>query len=137
MKLSEAQDKNIKVRCNISQKLIVFENNVDICILMANLLDNAIEAASDPALSDLSSDMKVIELDLKKTDKFFLVSVKNPSAKEPLVNEGEMETIKSDKKNHGFGMTNMRMAVDKYDGAMEVSTETIDENDYFVVEIML
>lgn len=31
----------------------------------------------------------------------------------------------------------MRMAVEKYDGVMEVSTENTDGDEFFVVEIML
>lgn len=119
-KRSEAGEKGITLKSSGTFSGIALSPR-DMCKILANLLDNAIEAASDPALSDLSSDMKVIELDLKKTDKFFLVSVKNPSAKEPVVNEGEMETIKSDKKNHGFGIRNIKTAAENYGGELSYS----------------
>lgn len=51
--------------------------------------------------------------------------------------ETEPRRIRHDKKKHGFGMLNMRMAVEKYDGVMEVSTENTDGDEFFVVEIML
>ena len=95
----------------------------DMCKILANLLDNAIEAASDEALKDLDNDMKKVELDLKKTDKFFMISVTNPCAKEPLTEDGEMKTIKSDKKNHGFGIKNIKSAAENYGGELSYSTE--------------
>ncbi|MCR5368222.1 GHKL domain-containing protein, partial [Eubacterium sp.] len=47
------------------------------------------------------------------------------------------KTTKKDTKNHGFGLMNIRLAVEKYDGVMEVTNETEGEEKYFVLTIML
>ena len=87
-------------------------------------MDNAIEAASGEELKELDDDLKTVQLDLKKTDKFFMISVTNPCAHEPLIEDGEMKTIKSDKKNHGFGIKNIKSAAENYGGELSYSTET-------------
>ncbi|MBO4496533.1 MAG: GHKL domain-containing protein [Clostridiales bacterium] len=52
----------------------------DMCKMLANLLDNAIEATADERLADLGEEFKKIVVEFKKTEKFFMLSVTNPCA---------------------------------------------------------
>ena len=122
-KKAEASDKGIPLK--VAGSFAGMEiSPQDMCKILANLLDNAIEAASGEELKDLDEDLKTVQLDLKKTDKFFMISVTNPCAHEPLIEDGEMKTIKSDKKNHGFGIKNIKSAAENYGGELSYSTET-------------
>ena len=89
----------------------------DMCKILANLLDNAIEAVSG---MEMEGELKVIDLDFRKTDNFFMISVTNPTEHEVTVKDGEIETLKSDKKAHGFGIKNIRNAASVYGGELSL-----------------
>ena len=96
---------------------------VDMCKILANLLDNAIEAASVPELKDLDEQTKTIDLQFKKTDNFFMISVTNPCIKAPQTKDGKIQTSKDDVKNHGFGIQNIESAAEGYGGELNVTFE--------------
>ena len=109
---------------------------VDMCKILANILDNAVEAVSDESLSELSPEFKKIELNFKKTDKFFMISVTNPCSTCPVIVDGQIQTDKSDKKNHGFGLKNVREAASVYGGEVELSCEEKSHVCMFRTEIL-
>ena len=109
---------------------------VDMCKILANILDNAVEAVSDESLSELSPEFKKIELNFKKTDKFFMISVTNPCSTCPVIVDGQIQTDKSDKKNHGFGLKNVREAASVYGGEVELSCEEKSHVCVFRTEIL-
>lgn len=109
---------------------------VDMCKILANILDNAVEAVSDESLSELLPEFKKIELNFKKTDKFFMISVTNPCSTCPVIVDGQIQTDKSDKKNHGFGLKNVREAASVYGGEVELSCEEKSHLCVFRTEIL-
>lgn len=91
---------------------------LDICSLIGNALDNAIEASLK-----LSKEERQISLSLiVQSGMFILNSVNNTLAIQSTKN-GRFLTSKADKAMHGFGLDNMRFVVDKYGGTMEIQTE--------------
>ena len=102
---------------------------MDMCSIFANALDNAIEAASkceDPEVT----------FNIKRTDKFFVIKITNSAAKK--IDVGKLlatngYTSKSDKDHHGFGLMNVRRAVEDYDGILKAESE--DKS--FTLSIML
>lgn len=109
---------------------------VDTCKILGNILDNAIEAASDEGLADLAPEFKKIDLIFKKTESFFMISETNACVKCPVIKDGVIETVKSDKKNHGFGLKNIKDAVDNYGGEMSLSCETAPYGGLFRIELL-
>jgi sensor histidine kinase regulating citrate/malate metabolism len=101
--------------------------NVDLCTILANGMDNALEA-----VARIETGSKNIKCVLKNQGGMLYINIKNTTSE-----KFTGETSKDDKKNHGFGMMNMRMAVEKYDGVMEARTENEDGVDFFIVEIMV
>ncbi len=93
---------------------------VDMCRILANMLDNAMEALSDEAFLELDPSYKVIDLRLKRTERFFMISMRNPCAKKPEITDDGIETGKSDRTNHGFGLRNIREAAGRYGGEMSL-----------------
>lgn len=90
--------------------------NVDLCIILSNALDNAVEACR--ALQTQC----VISIFAGKQQGYFVLSIKNPT----VCSENFYEippTTKSDKTQHGMGLYNIESAVKKYDGQIKVQCE--------------
>ena len=90
--------------------------NEDLCTILANLVDNAVEACEKLT----SDDIKTVEIEANIVNGFFLLSVSNP------VEDGEkinLKTTKKNRKNHGIGLKNIERTVKKYEGAVVVSCE--------------
>lgn len=121
-KSAKAESLGLTLEC--SGKIAGIEiSPVDMCKMLANLLDNAIEASSVPELSEIDNSNKVINLQFKKTDNFFMISVVNPCSKAPEIVDGKILTSKKDTKNHGFGIHNIETAAAVYGGELTVSCE--------------
>ena len=110
---------------------------VNMCKMLGNLLDNAIEAASNPGLKDLAPEFKVIDLQFKHTENFFMISVTNPCVDHPKIKDGKIVTSKSDKKNHGFGIANIRSAAEDCGGELSVSCEEKPFGFLFRAEVVI
>ncbi len=109
---------------------------VDLCKILANILDNAIEAVSNEELADVDPELKKIELIFKRTDKFFMISLTNPCMSCPVIVDGQIETHKNDKKNHGFGLINAKEAAANYGGELSVECEQKTVGFVFRTEIL-
>jgi len=108
---------------------------MDVCSIFANALDNAIEASSKSQTED-SSDSAWIKMDIKRTEKFFVIKIANSAAKQVDVEKLFMSagyTSKKDKEHHGFGLRNIRKAVEDYDGLVKAES---DESS-FALSIMI
>ena len=104
--------------------------NADLCIIMANAIDNAIEACG----KDSSDDTKIIQIESKMKQGYFFFKISNPIFEEIVINEKKkIMTSKKDKEHHGLGISNILNAVKRYDGEAEISTE----NEQFVLDIQL
>lgn len=110
---------------------------VNMCKMLGNLLDNAIEAAAAPGLKDLAPEYKVIDLQFKHTENFFMISVTNPCSEKPDIKDGKIVTSKSDKKNHGFGISNIRSAAEDCGGELSVSCEEKPFGFLFRAEVVI
>ena len=91
---------------------------MDICTVFANLLDNAIEAASQ-------TEDGFIRLECKKTGHHRLIRASNSCKEnvdcESLLSGESHITSKADKSLHGYGIGNIRKTVEKYGGMMQIS----------------
>lgn len=91
--------------------------NDDLCSLLINMLDNAIEAASK---AEEGNRRITVSLTLKQG--FLAIKCENTYA-DPIAT-GENGTILSGKaspKNHGYGITQMRHITEKYGGMLDIS----------------
>lgn len=99
-------------------------DNTDLCIILSNALDNAVEACCL-----CSEDKKIISVYSGLKHGYFVLKITNPTIS---VNaDGSFATTKSDKTNHGFGLTNIKRTVKKYDGYVSTSCE----NNIFTLNI--
>ncbi len=111
---------------------MAFLSPAEICSLLGNALDNAIEAAEqleDPKL-------RVIRLNIEKKKRFLLFSVENRFAQGPVYADpaGEQSdggessglpvTTKADRGEHGFGLRSIESIAHAHDGSLQVSTNS-------------
>lgn len=100
----------------------VFIDEVDLCSLIFNLLDNAIQEVIQN--KDLE---KRINLLIKGKNGDMFIKICNPLSKVK-----SLKTEKTDDLYHGLGLEIIKKIVLKYDGIIEIS-----QNNDFIVEIML
>lgn len=132
-KISEAASKGITLNCSgvISG---VELTPVDTCKILANILDNAIEACGEKDIKDLPE--RVIELQFKKTDNHFMITCSNPSAHYVDLDGGDVMSTKKDKKSHGFGIRNIKAAAANYGGEINSECEETEYGYRFSLDII-
>lgn len=98
---------------------------MDVCSVFANALDNAMEAAEKVKANSEENNQKWIKFQIKRTEKFFVFQISN--ATEGMVNvERIFEKGYTSKKHaelHGFGISNVRAVVEKYDGLLKAESK--------------
>lgn len=94
----------------------------DICSLFANLLENALEAAT-----------KEVIIKVKKVNQALIIVIQNDYVVEPIRRGNYFVTQKQEKNMHGWGTQIVEEIVQKYEGSIAYEME----NGYFVVNIML
>lgn len=87
--------------------------NSDICIILANALDNAVEACKK------CPERGKITIAAQIRQGYWTMTMRNPTVSAD--SEGIMKTSKEDERNHGFGLLSIEQTVKKYDGTMAVS----------------
>ncbi|WP_394524002.1 sensor histidine kinase [Lacrimispora sp. JR3] len=98
---------------------------VDVCTIFANAMDNAIEAQKD-----LNDRNKWIHVSFVRQHAMQYIRIENPSNE--VRKSGTSFLTEKDPKEHGFGLENIRRAVEKYDGQMNASYQ----NGIFVLEVL-
>ena len=102
----------------------------DLCTIMANALDNAIEACA----KDKSDDKKEIRVRSDFRKGYFFFKVTNPVFdKVEIKNGNQVRTSKADSSLHGFGVANIVKTVEKYSGKTELSVKDGE----FILDIQL
>lgn len=112
-------------KCQIDMKCYVFIpeqlpfEGADLCIILGNLLDNAIEA-----VSFLPKKQQYIDVSVSEIKENLSITVRNPYEGEIKENRsGQILTGKPDKQNHGIGLSSVRRTIDKYNGELLIDYE--------------
>lgn len=124
-KLRSAENLNVSlcVKANIPEKLAM--SDVELCAVMGNLLDNAIEACA--ALSEEERFMRIYIGQFKKQ---FYISVQNSAGKIKKQNGKYLSTKDGE---HGYGLFRIDRIAKKYSGYVNRQ----NEDGIFATEIML
>ena len=119
-KLYEAQSYNITTNYDVMNMEKNSIKPVDMCIILSNALDNAIEA--NQTIDD--PDGRYIKLKMYGDGTYTVISVMNPTDKIPVKGSGNSYvTSKKDNENHGFGLKSIENTAKKYDGEMLTKCE--------------
>ena len=124
-KAEKAREKHIDFSAFIDFGGIDFIEPLDISTLFGNGIDNAIEASEK-----LPEDQRVILVKAGQVQNFVSILIENNCADEV---HADGHTTKGDKFLHGFGISNMKKAAEKYSG----TCTTTQENGKFTLKILL
>ena len=120
------QEKTCKEQGIIFEKQILYNDlsilkYIDTCTIFANALDNAVKACSD-----IQNGEKKITLEVKRTNDILSIIIENTKQNHVVCENEKFVSSKTDKHNHGFGVENIKMAVEKYNGIVSIDyTDTI------------
>jgi len=106
--LELAKELNIDVECKVSFKESLNIPDIDLCSLLSNMLDNAIEGCRSAASK------KYIRIQTKY--KFGMLAIVVANSCGPLSTENYLSTTKEDKENHGLGTKIIREIAEKHGG---------------------
>lgn len=114
--LSCSDDIAFKCKGGLPKKIEI--SDFDLCTIFSNLLTNAIEACQK-----LENKEKVINLTICQVQNNVMILMENPIEWEIDVNELGKFTSKKEKKNHGYGIYNIKKTVESYSGNIAFNVE--------------
>lgn len=117
---------DIEYRATCPEKLSV--SDIDLCALLGNLIDNAVEACEKMTEDD---GKKYIRLYIGVLKKQLYISITNSTNE--VVRKMDNEYISKKRGNHGHGLKRINLVVEKYEGYMNRQNEP----GVFITEIML
>lgn len=126
---AKAQGVQLKTEIIVPHELSIREN--ELCSLLFNLLNNALEACKS---ENLEAENQIIELDIQLKGEYLFIRVCNPvddsmSARERL----KLRSTKENKKIHGYGTRVVAMIAEKYNGHVKYTMK----DGRFIVDVML
>ncbi|BCN31838.1 hypothetical protein bsdtb5_31330 [Anaeromicropila herbilytica] len=125
-KLSLAGTRGIQVSCKVIVPEHISISDIDICVILGNLLDNAIEACAP-----IEEEKRFIRIYGDIVHSQFYFSIFNSAVEEPRFNQKNY--ISEKRGEHGHGMKRVRLIVDKYEGYLNLKNEP----GVFASEIMI
>ena len=115
-KLTLAGRQEISVNCKARAPKKLSVEDVDLCVILGNLLDNALEAC---AMVEKENRFLRVYMTVNKSQMY--LSVQNSASREPDFEARNYITRK--RGNHGLGMKRVKAAVDKYGGFLNLANE--------------
>ncbi|QHI73019.1 sensor histidine kinase [Aminipila terrae] len=102
---------------------------IDLCTIFANAIDNGVEE-----LHKINIQEKKLEIHIVNHNSMNMISFQNITKQQ---SKTQINTWKQDKLNHGFGIENIRRAVEKYNGYIEYGVHERENNFYFRLDVIL
>ncbi len=114
-KAAMAEEAGIRFQAQVEFPRRTNIRSVDLCAILGNLLDNAIEAARQvPEQSD-----RTVALTIRRIHQMLVIKVENSFAAAPVREGGELKTTKTECGLHGWGLKSAQTAAEKYDGMVQ------------------
>lgn len=128
-KFSIAQKEGIAMRCYVFVPEQMPFDGADLCIILGNLLDNAMEA-----VDQLLTEKRYIEVNISQIKGNLCITIQNPyEGKIQRNNKGQILTNKKDYLNHGLGLSSVQRSAEKYNGELVADYE----GELFKVTVLL
>ena len=100
-------------------RLLGFLDMTDICVIVGNALDNAIESVSQ--LDD--REKRLIKMAIYSQNGSLIFRFENWNEKILNFADGLPESTKANKADHGYGIKSIKYSVERYSGSIDISTE--------------
>lgn len=112
-----AEENGIKYQVQVEFPRRTNLQSADLCAILGNLLDNALEAAKQIP----SSEQRWIQLTIRRINQMLIIKVENGFLTPPVKKNGALKTLKDENGLHGWGLKSAQAAAEKYDGMVQVS----------------
>lgn len=89
--------------------------SADLCAVLGNLLDNALDAARQVP----PPEPRFIRLTIRRINQMLVIKVENSFFAMPVQEDGRLKTIKTENGLHGWGLKSAQTALEKYDGLIQ------------------
>lgn len=129
-KYSICQNNKIEFVCDFILPKKISLNAVDLCIILSNALDNAIEACMRIQDNIIS---KEIHLKSLIKNSYLIIEISNSNIDKIEYDHNKIISKKWDKFNHGIGIYNIENSVKKYNGVFDI----VEGKNKFTMNIML
>lgn len=127
-KILAAKKHDIQVNLRTSFPSPVYIEDIDLCVLIGNIMDNAIESCMKAEY-----DKREIELFIQTKSEYFLMDCKNRIGSRIIKEGNTFKTSKEDKSAHGIGLKNVQSTVKKYNGDLSVDLK----DEMFILRITM
>lgn len=115
-KLTLARRQKIRINCNAKIPERISVEDVDLCVILGNLMDNALEACKQ-----ITEENRFLRIYMKVNKSQLYLSIQNSAKENPDFDEQNYITKK--RGNHGLGMKRVQTAVEKYQGYLNLANE--------------
>lgn len=115
-KAKAAKDSGIKYQAQVEFPRRTNLRSADLCAILGNLLDNALEAARQTP-----EDKRFVRLTIRRINQMLIIKVENSFSALPVKEDGELKTSKEGNGLHGWGLKSAQTAAEKYDGTVQTS----------------
>ncbi|MCM1416753.1 MAG: GHKL domain-containing protein [bacterium] len=127
-KYDAALSEGIRMECHLEVPAELFLDSTDLCVILGNLLDNAVEAVQKlPEGAD-----RRISLTVRLTKGVILIAVENPYDGE-IMEDGSGRIRSSKGREHGIGLLSVERIAEKYGGTVSIR----HEGGMFRISVML
>lgn len=126
-KLSIVEKEQIAINCKVEIGENLAVSDIDLCILLGNLIDNAVEACR--RIPEAEERFLRIYMCIRKQQLYISVS----NATNEVIRKLDAEYISKKRGDHGHGLKRINIVVDKYGGFIKRANEP----GVFATEIML
>lgn len=116
-KLSTIQNLDVNTELDIFVPPMLNIDTVHFVSILTNLLDNAIEAL----LSIKTNDNKMLRIRIAYTKGRLLILIQNSYEGDIIYEDGSICSSKKKHKNHGYGLDNVRKALEPYNGLLKIN----------------
>lgn len=116
--LNLAKAEGVRVDANIKAEKELSLRDEELCVLLTNLLENALEACRAMRYEqDRLLSLRIVS----KGDHILIACENSTDMPVTIAQDGTISTSKSDADNHGYGISAMRRIVEKHCGALKLS----------------
>lgn len=119
-KIALAKENSIKMTTLIQLPETLCIDDLDLCSVVSNLCDNAIEATK----LEMTENKPVIHLEIRMINNYLSIMVSNPISHDVLKDNPHLSSSKGDSSMHGLGIKIIKLIAEKYDGMTLFTSDT-------------
>lgn len=128
LKAAQSRESNIKFLGNIEDITDLPMEDFDLCSLLGNIFDNAIESSRNEKIQN-----RCIITEIYSLSGYKIFEIRNKICQSVLDNNRPLLSNKLDKTQHGYGMQQIFSIVQKYNGHIDI----YEQHNFFIVKIMI